>query len=160
MLNAAFTIVMNDMVILKLWLSYYRKYFDRLHVICNGTFDKYIIELDKLKSEMPLTYERVSAFAGDSDKTLPIVTETQRRLLKDHKWVLYSDCDEILIADPDKYTDLKDLMNRYDKEKISCVAYEVLQVEDEGLINYAKPYLNQRKYWFKFIYINSFGIIF
>ena len=145
MSNAAFTLVQNDMVILNLWVSYYRRYFDRLHVVCNGTKDEYTSYLDT----QPFTYERVDGFAGNSDATVKIVRETQRKLLETYNWVLYSDCDEYVIADPEKYEDLKDFMNKCPLDKTHCEGYEVLQDEDEKPIDYSKAYLAQRKYWFK-----------
>lgn len=147
--NAAFTIVMNDMVILKLWISYYKKHFDKLHVILNGTKDEYIPFMDQLTKELPLTYERVKGFAGNSDQTVTIIRETQKKLLEGNRWVLYADCDEVIVADPEKYTGLRDFMEKCDREKVACVAYDVIQAEDEKPIDYEKPYFEQRKFWFK-----------
>ena len=96
--NAAFTLVQNDMVILKLWCSYYSKYFEKLYVIGNDTKDGYG-DLKGLKQEFNINYERIP-FAGNSDETLSIVKNKQKELLKEYEWVLYSDCDEFIVADP------------------------------------------------------------
>src|SRR3990167_1198053 len=151
--NAAFTLVQNDMVILKLWCSYYSKYFEKLYVIGNDTKDGYG-DLKGLKQEFNINYERIP-FAGNSDETLSIVKNKQKELLKEYEWVLYSDCDEFIVADPKLYKDLKVFMSAYPNDKVYCEGYNILQMDDENKIDYTKPYLMQRTYWAKDIDYNK-----
>ena len=153
MRNAAFTLVQNDMVILELWLKYYSKYFDDLYVIGNGTREDYK-ELDKLKEKYDFEFERVP-LVHSSEYTLPICKDKQVKLLEDHHWVLYSDCDEFIVADPKKYRDLKAFMEAYPGEKCYCEGFNVLQMEDEQPISFAFKYLKQRKYFAKDLSYNK-----
>ena len=153
MLNAAFTLVQNDMVILNLWLSYYSKYFDYLVVIGNGTKESYG-KLEPLKEKYDFYFERID-FAGNSESTLDICKRKQKELLEKYNWVLYCDCDEFIVADPKKYMDLRVFMDAYPAEKCYCEGFNVLQVENEQPINFAFPYLSQRKYWSKDIDYNK-----
>ena len=151
--NAAFTLVQNDMVMLELWLKYYSKYFDDIFVIGNGTKTEYE-ELQTLREKYKFEFERVT-FAPNSDLTLLICKGKQVKLLENHKWVLYSDCDEFVVADSKKYKDLKDFMEKFDKDKVYCEAFNVLQMENEQSIDYSRPFLSQRKYWAKDIDYNK-----
>ena len=68
----------------------------------------------------------------------------------EYDWVLYSNCDEFVIAKSWKYKDLKNFMDRnLHHNWIACEGYDVIQVEGEKPIDYSKPYLRQRKYWIK-----------
>ena len=145
--SAAFTLVQNDMVILELWLKYYSKYFDDLYVIGIGTKDEYG-ELQTLRKKYNFEFERVN-YAGNSDYTLPLCKDKQKKLLENHDWVLYSDCDEFIVADPTKYKDLKDFVEKCDKDKVPCEGFNILHVEGESPIDFSQPYLSQRKYWAK-----------
>lgn len=145
--NAAFTLVQNDLIVLEQWLKYYVNIFETIIVIGNGTKEEYG-ELEDLKKQYKFKFERVT-YAGNSDLTLSIVKAQQVKLLKKHKWVLYSDCDEFVVADPAMYKDLPQFMREFKKDKVYCIAYNVLQMPDEPDIDYSKPYLYQRKYWAK-----------
>lgn len=149
MRSAAFTLVQNDMVIMKLWLTYYHKYFDDLTIIGNGTKEIYDTHIAELQRTISFSFERTIGPATNSETTLGIVKEKQEALLKDHEWVLYSDCDEYVFANPRKYKDLKDFMEKTKEDKVYCEAFEVFQAEDEEPIDYSEPYLKQRKFWFK-----------
>lgn len=153
--NAAFTMVQNDMVILDLWTSYYSKYFDTLLVLGNGTKEEYGEHMDFLKTKYGIIYERLPAmwgesdFLGNSELTIIKIKEKQKELLETHEWVLYSDCDEYVVADPKKYKDLKDFMQKYNGDKVYCEGMDVYQEEGQGAIDYSKPYLAQRGWWYK-----------
>lgn len=147
MSNIAFTVVQNDMVILELWLSYYRQFFDRIHIIGNGTREQYRDYFDKLNAQEGVTAEILDLFYDDSDRTLGVVRERSDIFHKEHTWVLYSDCDEIVIPDPEKYADLRDFMKKSPDIETYCEGYDIIQVEGEEAIDYNKPYLRQRSYW-------------
>ena len=71
---AVFTIVMNDMVMLNLWVNYYKRYFDRLHIICNGTKESYYPVIDKYNTDkVMVTKQIVENMAVTSEATVAIV---------------------------------------------------------------------------------------
>jgi len=147
-MNAVYTIVFNDMVILELWLKYYSRWFDHLVVIGSGTKDMYKGEIKLLQKRYGFEFAPIP-FNDSIGELLTMVKDKQVELLKDHKWVLYTNCDEYLITDPKRYKDLKELMNKTWKKYVHCEAFDVYQADDEDPIDYSKPYLKQRKYWFK-----------
>jgi hypothetical protein len=150
--NIAFTWVWNDMVILELWCKYYSKYFEELLVLLCNTKPEYNDTLVEFKKKYNLSTERIQEteeVPDQYDRAREIVSAKQQELLKDHKWVLYSNCDEIVTTDPDKYKDLKDFMKRTRNNWEWCLGYEILQEPDEPHIDFSKPILRQRTSWLK-----------
>jgi len=148
--SLAFTMVQNDVVILELWLKYYARFFDRLYVICNRTRENRQDDIKNLCEKYNAEYEIFHGSLGDSDQTLGVVKERQAMFLETCRWVLYTDCDEIVIADPRKgYKNIREFMKRYKGNKTHCVCFDVMQSEDERAIDYSLPYLSQRSYWAK-----------
>lgn len=143
------------MVILKLWMDYYVKYFDKLFVIGNYTREDHVASLEEFQRAYPMDFYILPSGLGTSEHTLSEVKERMGNFLKEYDWVLYTDCDEIVVTDPKRYTDLKDLMNRTTKRKIFCEGYDIIQAQEEGPIDYDKPYLAQRKYWSKNVSYNK-----
>jgi len=147
MKTIAYTMVQNDMVILQLWINYYKRFFDRLFVIGNATKDEYREHLDNLKKTHALDYEILPTFQSDSFQTVSVVREYSERFHKEYDWVLHSDCDEIVIADPRKFKNLHDFMSRQRRRLTHCEGWDVIQMADEEAIDYARPYLAQRSHW-------------
>ena len=146
--SIVFTIVQNDMVALDLWLSYYRKYFDDILVMCRSTKPEYRLTLNTLKMKYGCEFEEGKELL-DPERTLQEIKDKQLIFSQDHDWMLFANVDEFLIADPDKFKDLKDLMKRTKKDWIPSEAFDVLQLKSEPRLDYSSPILNQRKYWIK-----------
>ena len=133
---------------LKIWLDYYSRYFDSLHVF-TGTYNanppdqfaelhqKYNFELINLPLEV---------YSEDMHK---VVFGKQRELLLNNEWVLYSDADEIIVADPRKYDGLRHFVDVSREAQTFCEGYDVYQGDDENPILYDQPILQQRKWWCK-----------
>lgn len=148
MSNVAFTVFQNDAIGLYLWLSYYSKHFENLHLLCMHTRDDVFVELDNLKSFFDFTYEKLENVCDAATATGPIKNK-QRQLLETNEWVLYTNMDEIVVYDPVKYDSFNDLVTKQNREWIACEGFEVIRVDGEDRIDYSKPILNQRKYWIK-----------
>jgi len=59
---------------------------------------------------------------------------------------MYCDMDEIIIPEPNLYTDLTDFMKRCRQQQTICEGYEIIKDgESEETINFTKPILNQRR---------------
>lgn len=149
MWTIAFTWVYNDMIALELWAKYYSRYFDELLVLCCGTKPKYGEKLKELEEKYHLKSEKLEANEYDPGDANRLICKKQQGLLKDHQWVLYSNCDEIVTTRPDKYEDLRDFMIRSKKKWEWCIGYEILKEEDESWLDYTKPILRQRRSWLK-----------
>jgi hypothetical protein len=159
MSNAAFTRFFNNKGMLRNWLNYYSKYFDKLFVFGCELSDPTRYNLPD--HERP-AYDNVSDLIKEYnveylDTGLPIyssqmyqtIFDKQKELLKEHEWVLYTDMDEIVVADQDRYKDIKDFMNRSEVKQSFCEGYNVFMGEDEDTIDWNKPIMEQRHLWGK-----------
>src|SRR3990167_8471187 len=153
MKTLAFTFVQNDLVGLRLWLSYYTRYFDDLNVYCFNTKEEHRKDLDELKREYNFVYEFLYEYEGNKIDGTPAVLlgfikDIQNTFLGDHDWILCCNLDEIFIS---KRGNLKDLMEKHKNELVALPSegYDVIQAEDEKPIDYSKPLFEQRKYMVK-----------
>jgi hypothetical protein len=63
--------------------------------------------------------------------------------------VILTDCDEIIIPDPDKYENLEDFILRAIEKSYRCKGYSLIQMKDkEPGIDLGRPILSQRNYWY------------
>jgi len=148
MKNAAMTRIFRCEIFLEMWLKYYSRYFEDLFVFAGtyngnapGTFEA-------LKEKYPFTYIDLKDEFYNMNSHQKVF-EKQRELLVDHEWVLYSDSDEIIVADPEKYDGLRHFMSKCDLAQTYCEGFEVYQEDDENPILYDQPILMQRKWWCK-----------
>ena len=153
MKTLAFTFVQNDLVGLRLWLSYYTRYFDDLNVYCFNTKEEHRKDLDELKREYNFVYEFLYEYEGNKIDGTPAVLlgfikDIQNTFLGDHDWILCCNLDEIFIS---KRGNLKDLMEKHKNELVALPSegYDVIQAEDEKPIDYSKSLFEQRKYMVK-----------
>lgn len=152
MKGLAFTSVYNDMVILELWLKYYSRWFEALHVMGLGTKAKYG-SLEFLKKKYDFSFEKIEIdpthdIFHAADVFVNTIREKQASFLESYDWVLYCNCDEYLVpSDPDK--SLRDLMEKSDADYVHSEAFDVIQLESEGPIDYTRDYMSQRTSWVK-----------
>lgn len=144
----AFTNVGGVDPYLNIWLSYYRKYVDHLLVINHGITDDAIEKAHKVYDFVDIEDSRgkiVTNIVDDSSIEY-YIREHQRELLKEYDVVIYSHTDEIVIADPAQYKDLRYYVEHLGKDFVFCNGRAVLQIDEEPL-DLSKPLLDQRKYW-------------
>jgi hypothetical protein len=137
------------MVALEIWCRYYSRYFEDLFVLCCGTKPEYDSKLDEFKEKYNLTSEKLEGDDYAPGDAKVIICGKQQEFLKDHKWTLFSNCDELVATDPTKYKDLKDFMERTTSNWQWCIGYEVLKEDDEDWLDYSQPILKQRRSWLK-----------
>lgn len=148
MKTAAMTRIHRSETLLKTWLSYYSRYFDELIVFAGMYEGKEPFKFEELAQKYPFQLIDVKDDFYNMN-THQKVFAKQRELLVDHSWVLYSDADEIVVADPEKYDGLRHYMDTCKEDQTFCHGYEVFQADDEEPIDYDKPLLSQRKFWCK-----------
>jgi len=142
---AAFTMVHNEAQLLPVWLSYYQRYFDSLYVLDDRSTDDTIKKCKKkYKFEVvPLSQHDFSYL----EWRVMTVREQQSKLLSEYDWVLFSDTDEIVIPDPQKFKGLRDYISQLKKDFVSCTGRVVVHLPEEAPMNFSAPILPQRKKW-------------
>lgn len=149
MKSAVFTVVQNDMTLLEVWIKYYHRYFDDILVFCNTTKEEHYQDLENFKEKYGIQYDLTGMPTIDPGLEVVTLREIQKKLLENHRWVLFCDIDEFIVADPKKYKDLKDLMRKTRKKWVPCEAFDVVKWGDEKQIDYTQSYLVQREFWVK-----------
>jgi len=151
---AVFTMAHREEYFLPLWYKYYSKYFDdadmyvfnhkrkEQHTYNDGT-DGLTCNVEVLIEDS--LYENYWMIRTLKDK--------QKGLLEQYEYIIYTDTDEFIIPDPDKYIgimDYIDYMKENDIDAICCCCYEVVQrlEEEPEDLRWNDPILvDQRKYW-------------
>ena len=129
--RVVFTMVRDEKVLLPVWEKYYRRFFKNVHIINHNTKDS--------DGKVYLDYR------------VKVISEYQKKLLQRFDWVVFVDVDEFLVPDPDKYSGLDDFINKAWGSYIYCTGREILQEEEEKPIDWNKPILAQRTYWWPHI---------
>lgn len=153
--SCIFTFVKNEKVFLLIWLRYYSKFFNKedIYVLDHDSNDGSIEDCRKHYgfNVIPLHWE----FYDDIWRA-KMVCSKQIELLQSYEYVLYSDADEIIIPDPEKYRDLKHYISNLDKDYVSCVGYHLIHIrEKEASIDLSKSILRQRSYWYADAHYNK-----
>jgi len=106
-----------------IWKDYYSKYLD-IKIVKIG---------DILRRDWGATYS--------------LLNSLQEELFKEYDLILFADIDEIVVANPEKYKDLGEYLDRVKESAVRCVGYNVLQMVGDKPIDLSKPILSQRTHW-------------
>jgi hypothetical protein len=139
----AFTMVYNESLYLPIWLKYYGKQFgfENLFVIDHGSDDGSTQDLHGANCEQVLREDL------DEIKRARLISDYQHKLLEEYEFVVFSDVDEILIADPALFNSLSDYINKRCTSFVNAVGLDVLHnVRYEEKIDLTKSILAQRSY--------------
>jgi hypothetical protein len=141
---AAFTTVYNDRTFLPIWLRYYGQALSgeqNLFVLDHGSNDGSTANLGFANRI------RVPREQFDEDQRSTFVRLFQASLLCYFDVVIFSDPDEILIADPEKFSGLGDFINQRCEQFVTAIGVDVQHLPDsEGEIDLNLPILSQRRY--------------
>lgn len=153
---AIFTICQNEPKFLPVWTSYYRKQTnpDDIFVLDHDSCDITTVATANTLHRVPV--HRAESF--DHNWLRTVVQSFQRFLLQSYRWVLFAECDEIVAANPEVYTNLLDfvrterLCSGAEKGQlhpawVRAKGYELVQLEEEPVINWESPLLAQRDHW-------------
>jgi hypothetical protein len=145
----AFTMVYNDSVNLPIWLEYYGRNFgpENLLILDHGSTDGSTRDL-ALYNHM-----RIPRDEFNEGVRCKLVNSIQQGLQPYYDMILFSDCDEIIVPDPHKYSSLLDYLDYFvasDMLSVSPLGLNVVHMpEIEPDFVPGKPVLDQRKYvWF------------
>jgi hypothetical protein len=153
---AIFVMVQDEKIFLPIWLKYYSRYIDGsdIYVFDHRTTDGSVEECARIfkfniiKLDYPYSFDH---------PWFQFVARTmQAKLLKYYEYVIFTDIDEIILADINKYSGLDDYINILDMDYVRCFGYEVIHFKDkEKPFDSNKPVLEQRKYWYHNLYYDK-----
>ncbi|WP_206033664.1 glycosyltransferase family 2 protein [Gluconobacter kondonii] len=138
---AVFTMVHNEHQMLRIWSSYYLKQV--------GEGNVYIIDhgsdhIKPLKGCKIISIEHSGIDEIDRAKQ---IADFQKNLLEKYQFVLFTDCDEFLVARPSNYLSLVDYVRNQKNPTIQCVGIDVIEHEaDLPPVDWNQPILAQRPY--------------
>jgi hypothetical protein len=140
---AALTMVRDEAVMLPRWLGYYGEQLgvEHLTVVDHGT-------TDGSTDDLPCRVIRDPALDGPTFERarMRYLTGVARDLLHDHDAVVFTDCDEFLVPDPDRYDGLRDYVARTDRPVTGGLGFNVVHRADrEPALDPDAPVLGQRR---------------
>lgn len=138
------TMAKNDNVFLPIWLKYYSRFFKKndTYVLDHESNDGSTDNIDHLCNKEIVHYP----FLSDGWKRDTVMIR-QQELLRKYEYVIFTDPDEFIAPDPEKFRDLEDFMMKADKDIYRCKGYFVFHSKDEPNIDSGRPLLRQRKSW-------------
>ena len=145
---AFITMVYNESLFLPLWLKYYGQATHKrsLYVVNHGSNDGSIRQARQFGASvihLPREFHDNQARTG-------FISTLHQALLHYYDWVIYTDCDEFIIPDPNRWPDLRtylveSLAGQYD---ILCtIGLNTIHAPKvEGKLDLEKPLLGQRRF--------------
>ena len=115
---AAVTMVRNEGAMLRAWIDHYGRQvgLDHLLVIDDNSDDG---STDGLDCEV----RRIEPIEGHFENSrMQIVSDAARKLLRKHDAVIFADADEFILADPDRYDGLTDIVAPYHCFAQACIS--------------------------------------
>ena len=144
---AVFTIARNEPVFLPLWLRYYGRHFDPadIYVLDHDSSDGSTADPAGAFTRVPIHRDRIF----DHMWLKGTVEDFQAFLLRSYGAVLFAEVDELVIADPSRYSGLGAYVGALDGPAACCTGYSVVHYPDEGErpLDFERPVLAQRRYW-------------
>ena len=101
---AAITMAYNEAVLLPQWARHYAKQVgsDHCYVVDHGSTDPVVLPPGMNQLRLPRS-------AHDDQRRAAFISSLANSLLTYYDWVLYTDVDEFLLADPEQFRDLPNL---------------------------------------------------
>lgn len=140
----AITNVYNEAHNLPLWISHYRRQIGdgTLLVVDHGSDDG---STDRLSGDVSVIRLKRSLF--DDNRRAMVIGDLARSMLREFDAVIYTDADELLIADPDKYDNLHDMIEQDERVSFTAIGLNVIHMVDrEGPFEAGRTWLDQRRH--------------
>lgn len=138
---AVFTMVYNEHRMLPLWVRYYGQQVgaENLFILDHGSDN-----LPELPGCHVIPLRRTELDEIDRCRQVQVF---QKKLLRSYQSVLFTDCDEFLVADPARYTSLRDYAAHAPAASVRCIGVDVMECEPNlPPVQWDKPILQQRPY--------------
>jgi hypothetical protein len=140
---AAITMVYNEPEFLPIWLRYFTAQVgvEHCYVIDHGSDD------GSTQKHPGVNFWRLPRSPVDEDERAPLVGSLARFLLTAYDVVIYTDVDEILVADPRFYRTLPEFCAADSTAVLSAHGFDMLHVPElEPAFDEARPVLAQRRW--------------
>lgn len=147
-----FSIVRDDIVWPRIWIEHYIKHVDPSNIFILNCSPESHLNLLQLADMHGFNLIDIASDILHDSWVADTASKFQNFLLNTYDAVLYSEIDEIVALHPSsKHTNLIDFAddNLHVRQTVRCTGYEIvqnLQVEDK--IDFRKPLLQQRNYWY------------
>ncbi len=143
--RAVFTIAQNEPNFLLLWVRHYRRHFDAsdIYVLDHDSTDRSISAVRELCNVLTVHHE----LTFDHVWLKSTVENFFSFLLGSYPAVLFSDVDEFVVTDPERYPDLGTYIENLRQPAACCTGYNVVHYSDEPPLDFSEPVLKQRRYW-------------
>lgn len=139
----AITNVYNEATNLPIWLKYYGSNFglENCLIVDHGSDDGSTSGIGAA-SRINMPRDKFS-----DHRRAKFISELASSLLNIYDVVIYTDCDEILVADPAKYQSLNEFCQKMETQCATAIGLNVFQnVEREGAIDLKSKILHQRSF--------------
>ena len=147
---AIFVMVKNENIFLPIWLKYYSRYIDGndIYVFDHRTVDG---SVDRCRKEYTFNAIRLDYPLSFDHLWFKFVADTvQKKLLQHYEYVIFTDIDEIILPDVNKYKGLDEYIQKLDSDYVRCLGYDLIHLpyKNEQPYNAVQPVLSQRKFWY------------
>ncbi len=143
---AAITMVYNEAAILPIWARHYARQVgsDHCYVVDHGS-------TDRLDLPPGMNVLRLPRSPHDDARRAAFISTLTAGLLGYYDWVLYTDVDELVLADPDRFKDLPSFCASLGTtDTVTAIGFDVQHVPDlEAALEVARPIGSQRG-WVRF----------
>lgn len=141
---AALTMMHNEPVWARVWVRHYAREVgaENCLVLDHGSTDGSMRDLG-------VRVERVQRGALDEDARAALISDVTRELLRGYDAVVHSDADELVLADPERFTDLRDYAARAPRVA-TAVGLDLQHLPDEEGELRAGELLGGQRRWVRF----------
>lgn len=153
---AVFGLFRNEKYLFPIWYKYYSEQVGSENVYIyddctiDGTFDNFDLKnYEKLDLKRRFSVETKRLGVGDYNTLWNFIVQKYIELLEKYDYVINADADDFIVANPEKYKNLKELLKDRNSDWFRCKAYEVLQLKNEKKIDWSKKILKQRTQWIR-----------
>lgn len=147
---AIFVMVKDEKIFLPIWLKYYSGSFsgEDIYVFDHRTSDNSVEECKKKFSFNVIRLDY--PFSFDHEWFKFVANNAQKKLLESYEYVVFTDVDEILYPLKEKYSNLRDYVNKLKDESVQSKGYDLIFIENkEQDYDPNKSVLSQRRYWYE-----------
>ena len=123
---AAITMVYNESILLPIWARHYARQVgaDYCYVVDHGSTDPIILPPGVNTIRLPRS-------AHNDERRAAFISTLASSLLSYYDWVLYTDVDELLLADPNEFSDLSCYCSSLKTtETVTAIGFDVQHIPD------------------------------